>query len=54
MRWTFAEWLYRYLIGEETADWDSATLYPGPVLLEYLPTAPGQRTRDAHGPEHGL
>lgn len=50
----FAEWLYRYLIGEEMAGWDSATFYPGPVLLEYLPTAPGQRTRDARGPERGM
>ncbi|MFD3337461.1 hypothetical protein ACFWV1_33255 [Streptomyces sp. NPDC058700] len=24
---TFAEWLYRYLIGEEMAGWDSATFY---------------------------
>ncbi|MER6481787.1 hypothetical protein [Streptomyces filamentosus] len=43
---TFAEWLYRYLTGEEMAGWDSATSYPGPVRLEYLPTGPGERTRE--------
>ncbi|MCX5097863.1 hypothetical protein OOK36_56560 [Streptomyces sp. NBC_00365] len=31
----FSEWLYRYLIGEEMAGWDSAAFYPGPVRLEY-------------------
>lgn len=51
---TFAEWLYRYLIGEEMTGWDSATFSSGPVLLEYLPTVPGQHTRDAHGPERGM
>jgi hypothetical protein len=51
---SFAEWLYRYLIGEEMAGWDSAVFYPGPVLLEYLPTGPGERTREAYGPERGM
>ncbi|MFF0753040.1 hypothetical protein [Streptomyces sp. NPDC004267] len=50
----FAEWLYRYLIGEEMAGWDSAVFYPGPVRLEYLPTEPGQRIRDVRGPERGM
>ncbi|MFJ3877160.1 SMI1/KNR4 family protein [Streptomyces sp. NPDC090077] len=50
----FAEWLYRYLIGEEMAGWDSAALYPGPVLLEYLPTGPDQRTREVYGPERSM
>ncbi|WP_123082921.1 hypothetical protein [Streptomyces sp. ADI95-16] len=45
----FAEWLYRYLTGEEMAGWDSAALYPGPVLLAYLPTGPDERTREAYG-----
>lgn len=27
----FAEWLYRYLTGEEMAGWGSAALHPGPV-----------------------
>ncbi|MCX4534870.1 SMI1/KNR4 family protein [Streptomyces sp. NBC_00841] len=51
---TFAEWLYRYLIGEEMAGWDSATFYPGPVRLEYPPAGPGQRTRQASGPARGV
>jgi hypothetical protein len=50
----FSEWLYRYLIGEETAGWDSAAFYPGPVRLEYPPTGPGQRTQEAYGPERGM
>lgn len=50
----FSEWLYRYLIGEETAGWDSAAFYPGSVRLEYPPTGPGQRTQEAYGPERGM
>ncbi|MER5482088.1 hypothetical protein ABT024_02565 [Streptomyces sp. NPDC002812] len=45
----FAEWLYRYLTGEEMAGWASAALHPGPVLLEYLPTGPDERTHKAYG-----
>ncbi|WP_435209986.1 hypothetical protein [Streptomyces sp. bgisy034] len=48
---TFAEWLYRYLVGEETAGWDSATFHPGPVRLEFPPAGPGRHTREAYGPE---
>ncbi|MFI6002089.1 hypothetical protein ACIA98_17055 [Streptomyces sp. NPDC051366] len=51
---TFAEWLHRYPIGEEMAGWRSTALYPGPVLLEYLPTGPEQRTREVYGPERGM
>ncbi|MFG2369723.1 hypothetical protein ACGFY3_50660 [Streptomyces mirabilis] len=50
----FAEWLYRYLIGQEMAGWDSTVFYPGPVELEYPPTGPGQRTQVAYGPERGM
>ncbi|MDD9380856.1 SMI1/KNR4 family protein [Streptomyces sp. ZAF1911] len=50
----FAEWLYRYLAGEEMAGWASAALHPGPVLLEYLPTGPDERTREAHGPDQDM
>ncbi|MGW4205270.1 hypothetical protein [Streptomyces sp. NPDC004726] len=50
----FAEWLYRYLIGDEMAGWDSAAFYPGPVRLEFLPTEPGERTREVRGPERGM
>ncbi len=45
---TFAEWLYRYLFGEEMAGWDSAAFYPGPVRLEFPPAGPGQPTRVRH------
>ncbi|MFD3537617.1 hypothetical protein [Streptomyces sp. NPDC058661] len=50
----FTEWLYRYLIGEEMAGWDSATFYPGPVWLEYLSTGPGERIREAYGSARGM
>ncbi|MFD8020471.1 hypothetical protein ACFV6G_08610 [Streptomyces lavendulae] len=50
----FAEWLYRYLIGEEMAGWASGALHPGPVLLEYLPTGPDERTREAYGPARDM
>ncbi|KAF5999367.1 hypothetical protein BOG92_007710 [Streptomyces sp. WAC00263] len=51
---TFAEWLYRYLVGGEMTGWDSAVFNPGPVLLEYLPTGPGQRMWETYGPERGM
>ncbi|MFF3942979.1 SMI1/KNR4 family protein [Streptomyces phaeofaciens] len=47
----FAEWLYRFLIGEDMAGYKSAALYPGPVRLEYPPMGPGDQERVAHGPE---
>lgn len=50
----FAEWLYRYLIGEEMGGWNSAVFYPGPVHLEYLPTEPGQPSLMVHGPARGM
>ncbi|MEU6935078.1 hypothetical protein [Streptomyces sp. NPDC046374] len=50
----FAEWLHRYLTGEEMAGWGSAVLHPGPVLLEYLPTGPDERSREVYGPERDM
>ncbi|MEU3776914.1 hypothetical protein AB0F11_27635 [Streptomyces sp. NPDC032472] len=50
----FAEWLYRYLIGEEMCGWDSAVFYPGPVHMECLSTDPGQQTRIVYGPPRGM
>ncbi|MFD0380266.1 hypothetical protein [Streptomyces sp. NPDC127112] len=50
----FAEWLYRYLTGEEMCGWNSAVFYPGPVHREHLPTGPGQQTRVVHGPPRGM
>jgi hypothetical protein len=50
----FAEWLYRYLIGEDMAGVNSAVFYPGPVRLMYLPMTAGERTRVAYGPDRGM
>ncbi|MGW9032845.1 hypothetical protein ACWGQ5_54820 [Streptomyces sp. NPDC055722] len=50
----FAEWLYRFLIGQNMAGCRSAAYYPHPVVLEYVPTAPAERTRVSHGPERGM
>jgi len=49
-----AEWLYRFLIGQDMTGYKSTALYPGPVLLEYPPTASGERTRVSHGPDRGM
>lgn len=51
---TFAEWLYRHLIGEEMAGWGCAARYPGPVLLEYPAPEPGRPPREVYGPERGM
>ncbi|MFP8963228.1 SMI1/KNR4 family protein [Streptomyces nanhaiensis] len=53
-RMPFAEWLYRYLIGEDMAGENSAVFYPGPVKRAYLPMAPGESTRVAYGPDRGM
>ncbi|MGW8984829.1 SMI1/KNR4 family protein [Streptomyces parvus] len=46
----FAEWMYRYLAGEEMAGAGSAAFYPGPVTLRDLPMASGDRPQLRHGP----
>ncbi|MFB6578594.1 MULTISPECIES: hypothetical protein [unclassified Streptomyces] len=51
---TVAEWLYRYLIGEEMAGWGCAARYPGPVRLEYPASEPGRPARETYGPERGM
>ncbi|MFF1794890.1 SMI1/KNR4 family protein [Kitasatospora sp. NPDC058263] len=51
---SFAEWLYRYLIGEEMIGPGSAVLYPGPLIIEDLPRSPGDRVVKRHGPERGM
>ncbi|MGW3211578.1 SMI1/KNR4 family protein [Streptomyces parvus] len=50
----FAEWMYRYLTGEEMAGAGSAAFYPGPVTLRDLPMAPGDRPQLRHGPARGV
>ncbi|MFJ6051619.1 SMI1/KNR4 family protein [Streptomyces sp. NPDC092307] len=50
----FAEWLYRYLIGEDMAGPDTAAFYPGPVQLRRLPMTAGERTEPWSGPDRGM
>lgn len=50
-RMTFAEWLYRYLAGEEMFSPGQSDFYPGPVRLESLPTATGHRKSEWYGRE---
>lgn len=50
----FAEWIYRYLIGEEMAGPGSSAFYPGPVSLRDLPMAPEDRPAVRHGPARGM
>ncbi|MFI8389531.1 hypothetical protein [Streptomyces sp. NPDC085540] len=51
---TFAEWLYRYLIGEEMARWGCSARFPGPVRLECPTSEPGRPARETYGPERGV
>lgn len=51
---SFAEWLYRYLIGEDMSGPNSAAFYPGPVQLERLPMSAGERTEPWYGPDRGM
>ncbi|MFE1869912.1 hypothetical protein ACFW9N_03280 [Streptomyces sp. NPDC059496] len=51
---TFAEWSYRYLIGEEMAGGGCAAHCPGPVRLEYPASEPGRPARERCGPERGM
>ncbi|SEQ10779.1 SMI1/KNR4 family protein [Streptomyces radiopugnans] len=53
-RMPFAEWLHRYLVGEDMTGVNSSVFYPGPVELAYLPMTPGERIRVAHGPDRGM
>lgn len=52
---SFAEWLYRYLIGEDMAGPNSSAFYPGPVELCRLPMAPDERLPEPYsGPDRGM
>ena len=51
---SFAEWLYRYLIGEDMAGPNSSAFYPGPVELERLPMTSSERPQPWHGPSRGM
>lgn len=50
----FAEWLYRFLIGEDMAGYKSAAYYPGPVKLESMPMTPDEHIRVTYGPDRGM
>ncbi|GAX59031.1 SMI1/KNR4 family protein [Streptomyces olivochromogenes] len=51
---SFAEWLYRYLVGEDMAGPNTSAFYPGPVQLRRLPMAAGERPEPWSGPERGM
>ncbi|MFH9419885.1 SMI1/KNR4 family protein [Streptomyces sp. NPDC017529] len=51
---SFAEWLYRYLIGEDMAGPGSSACYPGPVRLCRLPMTAGERPVPWSGPDRGM
>ncbi|MFF2512995.1 SMI1/KNR4 family protein [Streptomyces sp. NPDC058086] len=51
---SFAEWLCRYLIGEDMAGPNTSAFYPGPVQLRRLPMAAGERPEPWSGPERGM
>ncbi|MFE3855993.1 SMI1/KNR4 family protein [Streptomyces griseorubiginosus] len=47
----FAEWLYRYLQGEDMAGPNSSAYYPGPVRFDALPHTEAPRGQFWFGPE---
>ncbi|MDX3771532.1 MULTISPECIES: SMI1/KNR4 family protein [unclassified Streptomyces] len=53
-RISFAEWLHRYLIGEDMAGPNSSAFYPGPVQLQRLPMTADERPEPWHGPHRGM
>ncbi|MFH8728090.1 SMI1/KNR4 family protein [Streptomyces termitum] len=53
-RMSFAEWLYRYLIGEDMAGPNSSAFYPGPVKLQRLPMSADERPEPWSGPDRGM
>ncbi|MFI6943694.1 SMI1/KNR4 family protein [Streptomyces sp. NPDC050418] len=50
----FAEWLYRWLVGEDVGGPGSSVFYPGPVALRELPMSPGDRPQVRYGPSRGI
>lgn len=51
---SFAEWLYRYLIGEDMVGPGSSAFYPGPVKMQRLPMSPQDRPEPFYGPARGI
>ncbi|MEW1872268.1 SMI1/KNR4 family protein [Streptomyces caelestis] len=51
---SFAEWLYRYLIGEDMTGPHTFAFYPGPVQLCRLPMTADERPEPWNGPDRGM
>ncbi|MFF7993432.1 SMI1/KNR4 family protein [Kitasatospora xanthocidica] len=51
---SFAEWLYRYLVGEDMIGPGSGVFYPGPLIIEDLPRSPGDRVVERRGPDRAM
>ncbi|WP_202442445.1 MULTISPECIES: hypothetical protein [unclassified Streptomyces] len=51
---SFAEWLYRYLVGEDMAGPDTADFHPGPLQLCRLPMTADERPGQWSGPGRGM
>ncbi|MFG3397905.1 SMI1/KNR4 family protein [Streptomyces parvus] len=50
-RMPFAEWIYRYLAGENMLGPNSGVFSPGPIMLESMPMNPEERSETWYGPE---
>ncbi|GAU69155.1 putative hypothetical protein [Streptomyces sp. NBRC 110611] len=50
----FAEWLYRYLVGEDMAGPNSSAFVPGPVMFESLPMSANETVTAWYGPDRGM
>ncbi|MGW0949657.1 SMI1/KNR4 family protein [Streptomyces sp. NPDC002623] len=50
----FAEWLWRWLVGEEVTGPGGSAFYPGPVALQDLPMTPTERPERRYGPPRGM
>ncbi|WP_075737694.1 SMI1/KNR4 family protein [Streptomyces acidiscabies] len=51
---SFAEWLYRWLTGEEVTGPGGSAFYPGPVAIMDLPMSPEERPETRYGPPRGM
>ncbi|KQX77050.1 MULTISPECIES: hypothetical protein [unclassified Streptomyces] len=51
---SFAEWLYRYLIGQDMAGPNTSAFCPGPVQLCRFPMTADERPEPWNGPERGM
>ncbi|MEV6183071.1 SMI1/KNR4 family protein [Streptomyces sp. NPDC052016] len=51
---SFAEWLYRWLVGEEVTGPGGSAFYPGPVALRDLPMSSEERPQTRYGPPRSM